>query len=85
MIESFAARAGGFQSNGKLFFGFGLADEFAKTSGAELQLEGAFVLGAYSGDEPVGIRVWNVFLRRHLAGILNGSLPGERAAGKGPT
>lgn len=57
MIEGFAARASGFESDGKLFFGFGLANEFAEAAGAELQLEGAFILGADSGDEPVWIRV----------------------------
>jgi predicted nucleotidyltransferase len=55
VVEGFAAGAGGFEGDGELLFGFGLADEFLEAAGAELELEGIFVFGAGGGDEALGV------------------------------
>jgi hypothetical protein len=55
VVERFAAGFGGFEGDGELLLGFGLADELAEARGAELQLEGLVVVDARGGDEPVGV------------------------------
>jgi hypothetical protein len=46
VVEGFFAGLGGFEGDGQLFFGFGLADEFLEAAGAELEFEGVFFGGA---------------------------------------
>lgn len=79
VIEGFAAGAGGFKRDGELFLGFRLPDEFVEAVGAELELEGVFVVGAVGGDEPVRI----LFLRGHLVGVYLGVYRVRGWVGKG--
>ena len=51
VIESFAARFGGFEGDGKLLFCFRLADELAQPAGAQFQLKTLLFFGARSADE----------------------------------
>ena len=55
VVEGFLAGASGFESDGELFFGFGLADEFLEAAGAELELEGVLFGGAGGRDEAIGV------------------------------
>ena len=55
VVEGFAAGFGGFEGDGKLLLGFGLADEFGEAFGAELELDGIIVVDAGGGDEAVGL------------------------------
>ena len=57
VVERFAAGFGGFERDGELLLGFGLADEFREPAGAELELEGAVLVGARGGDQPFRIVV----------------------------
>jgi hypothetical protein len=70
VIERLATGFGGFEGDGELLFGFGLADEFAEPAGAQLELEAVFFAGAYGAYEPLGI----VFgFQSHAVGSLAGA------------
>lgn len=55
MVEGFAAGFGGFEGDGELLLGFGLADELGEAFGAEFELDGVIVVEAAGGDEAVGL------------------------------
>ena len=52
VIEGFAAGFGGFERDGQLLLGFGLADELAQPAGAQLELEALLFVGARGADQP---------------------------------
>ena len=52
VIEGLAARFGGFQGDGELFFGFGLADELAQPAGAQFEFKALLFVGARGADQP---------------------------------
>jgi hypothetical protein len=51
----FAARFGGFEGDGQLFLGFGLADELAQPARPEFQFKAIFFAGARGAHEAFGI------------------------------
>ena len=55
MVEGLAAGLGGFERDGQLLLGFGLADEFREALGAQLEFDGIVVVDAAGGDEAVGL------------------------------
>jgi hypothetical protein len=55
VVKGLAASFGGFEGDRQLFFGFGLADEFGETFGAEFELDGVIVVEAAGGDEAVSL------------------------------
>jgi hypothetical protein len=55
VVEGFAAGASGFQRDGELLLGFGLADELGEAGGAELELDDVVVVDAGGGDEAFGV------------------------------
>ena len=55
VVEGFAAGSGGFEGDGELLLGLGLADELGEAVGAELELERGVVVDAAGGDEAVGL------------------------------
>ncbi len=52
VIQSFAAGLCGFQRDGQLLLGFGLADELAQPARTQLQLKTLFFFSARGADEP---------------------------------
>uniref|UniRef100_E6PY95 Uncharacterized protein n=1 Tax=mine drainage metagenome TaxID=410659 RepID=E6PY95_9ZZZZ len=73
VIESFAAGFGGFESNGELLLGFGLADELAQPAGAELEFKAVFFASAGGADESFGSVIGvGVFAACHAEGSLQG-------------
>ena len=56
VVEGFAASLGGFERDGQLLLGLGLADEFGKALGAEFELDQVIVVvDAAGGDVAVGL------------------------------
>jgi len=52
VIQRLAAGFGGFQSDGELFFGFGLADELAQLAGAQFEFKSLLFVSARGADQP---------------------------------
>ena len=52
VIQGLAAGFGGFQSDGKLFLCFRLADELAQPAGAQFQFKALLFVGARGADQP---------------------------------
>jgi hypothetical protein len=52
VVQRLAAGFGGFQGDGQLLFGFGLADELAQPAGAQFQLKALLFVGARGADQP---------------------------------
>ncbi len=78
VVEGLAAGFGGFQGDGELLLGFGLADELAQPARTQFELKALFFVGARGADQPFR----SVVARDSHAGrsVAAGGGRGQRAA-----